>query len=1317
MEGKIIIIVENSPFAIVLPAVLADFINPVSDNYIYTLANDNLDIDFGDGFLAWLGGKVSALGRHFVDFFGGSLGEHWTSGLITLWNEDGEFAHRGSYYSDTGFLNFDNVYIDVEDKTLVMKKGIKGEKTKYKLEGWAGRYGMPMEFLLSVHLATLMPDLSFEMANTFETKLNIILHSYGDSYSPYIENVINHWYRNVYFTSTSYNEENEKDGNSITFVDYDYEYEDVMRERWTLYETDEKGDYVLYVLRDSLDGEYATSGADVDSYKSSKIQKEDNYYIFKGTLEEAEEENVKVAKKAITVSSDDEGVLEDIEWKRYGDVWAAYEESGSSINQKGDAQRGETNAKIKKMFLENTYFRYDGSPEVAEAITKFRNQYGMDYGPINQKFDPEKDDLASKTVKVNTESGTRSYSLEDVTGKVVLNQDSLNAFTMLENTPTLDSDYIYRDFKELIVELGYFSKDELTNETPKLLAWIIPEIGSHGFPKRTLDKVENEFGTMAHSKLDYYAAEKALYWNENNEPTNEKDISSDAEKDSKKVAITDYFQSVSGKKRNLLGCVNGEPTVTDDFMAAEMDDIDMVVRSWGEKFNKMTASQYYEQGNEEQYIKWLNSLGGVFSEYAGEDVQGDGDGDSFVDAEKYVYGLMWIAGFEYCAGTADTEPERCDPIMDEWFEAGTNKYDAYYGYPGVGHSHIDCADGPDEVGSVHIDKAMLEHKFTTNCNYTTDKVYYKAGLFGNGDDSRPVSSCDYEGLVNDYGAKIVTEASELKLGDLIECFDVDNHTDPDPSHWEGWSHVFFVGEEHEDTLGLYTTGHDFTNAGNFRREISKTASRGEVYGGGWVGLHLWDLKVDNEKYEGYRGNEAVVSPVTGILLDYGTYAESDDERINVDLKYDHYLAEVQAKGIDVKYAIPRQEYKEQFGYAKIMVLNAENYKKLESAVNSRWKSDSLVVKDTSNGKYKFIDKLTCTDDLKEWSIQDKTIYGYKEFLEKYEDYGIAGNIVYIDGFRCETVDKGFHDAEGVYPEGEAIELSNFQVSPDALGGEDEYAKSKYKKDSKYHTVSKKVEDRINAEAKVKKEASPCVSANNLTFIKEGTILGRTITDRELIEKDRNNELGTYEELRKIEIDEVSDYKVIGNYIRMIMRESDTDTVVENIEDYMKLDDGLKDKNKNKDLRIVDDFDVTDETNFPELDDFKKMFADCPNILANAEAFIEMQEKYKINAAFAACVTIIESSGGTAWAAIDPSTHNWFSIRGDYKGSSIGGWRCYPSFAVAVDDFGDLIRNSTYYVGAGKKTVNQIGPVYCDEVWSEAVNKEMRSRYQKVLGGS
>jgi hypothetical protein len=40
LSGKIAIIVDNSPFALILPAVLADFINPISDNYIH---NNNIN--------------------------------------------------------------------------------------------------------------------------------------------------------------------------------------------------------------------------------------------------------------------------------------------------------------------------------------------------------------------------------------------------------------------------------------------------------------------------------------------------------------------------------------------------------------------------------------------------------------------------------------------------------------------------------------------------------------------------------------------------------------------------------------------------------------------------------------------------------------------------------------------------------------------------------------------------------------------------------------------------------------------------------------------------------------------------------------------------------------------------------------------------------------------------------------------------------------------------------------------------------------------------------------------------------------------------
>ena len=35
---------------------------------------------------------------------------------------------------------------------------------------------MPLEFLLSVHSATLMPDLAYDMTQKFDTTVNILLH-------------------------------------------------------------------------------------------------------------------------------------------------------------------------------------------------------------------------------------------------------------------------------------------------------------------------------------------------------------------------------------------------------------------------------------------------------------------------------------------------------------------------------------------------------------------------------------------------------------------------------------------------------------------------------------------------------------------------------------------------------------------------------------------------------------------------------------------------------------------------------------------------------------------------------------------------------------------------------------------------------------------------------------------------------------------------------------------------------------------------------------------------------------------------------------
>lgn len=121
-----------------------------------------------------------------------------------------------------------------------------------------------------------------------------------------------------------------------------------------------------------------------------------------------------------------------------------------------------------------------------------------------------------------------------------------------------------------------------------------------------------------------------------------------------------------------------------------------------------------------------------------------------------------------------------------------------------------------------------------------------------------------------------------------------------------------------------------------------------------------------------------------------------------------------------------------------------------------------------------------------------------------------------------------------------------------------------------------------------------------------------------------------------------------------------------------------------------------------------------NLINEIPSFLEMQEKYNVNAVFAIAVTIVESSGGTNWAAIAPYTHNWMSVTGSYNGQTYRNpnssnprtWRLYPSFREATLDFGDLIANGAYYFQDGKYTVDIIAPTYCNAYWGSKVSAEM-----------
>ena len=139
----------------------------VSDNYVYTIKNFNQKAS----------NPISAIGQHLASLFTlGQTNQFWSRGMIDIWLDGGVIGNKGEYYS---VYNLGSINVDIEKKELEIKRGWLNNSMKYNLDGWTGRYGMPIDFLISVHLATMMPDLAYDMASSFETVIDLMLHPIG----------------------------------------------------------------------------------------------------------------------------------------------------------------------------------------------------------------------------------------------------------------------------------------------------------------------------------------------------------------------------------------------------------------------------------------------------------------------------------------------------------------------------------------------------------------------------------------------------------------------------------------------------------------------------------------------------------------------------------------------------------------------------------------------------------------------------------------------------------------------------------------------------------------------------------------------------------------------------------------------------------------------------------------------------------------------------------------------------------------------------------------------------------------------------------
>ena len=146
----------------------------MSDNYIYTVKNFNVinGAANNSGFWNKLWGGTLALlqklGGIFVD-----QGALWGKGMIYLIDADGDEWQNGFEldWSTSILPKWETVEVDPGTNTMRITRGAFANAFEFSLDGWTGRYGMPLEFLLSVHIATNMPDLAYDMVEFFGTEV------------------------------------------------------------------------------------------------------------------------------------------------------------------------------------------------------------------------------------------------------------------------------------------------------------------------------------------------------------------------------------------------------------------------------------------------------------------------------------------------------------------------------------------------------------------------------------------------------------------------------------------------------------------------------------------------------------------------------------------------------------------------------------------------------------------------------------------------------------------------------------------------------------------------------------------------------------------------------------------------------------------------------------------------------------------------------------------------------------------------------------------------------------------------------------------
>lgn len=166
--------------------------------------------------------------------------------------------------------------------------------------------------------------------------------------------------------------------------------------------------------------------------------------------------------------------------------------------------------------FDGKYYRYDGTRDTAFKIANAKavdeNGAGSEFTFLGETYtavDPNSNDeiFVEKqpvTFATGDEDGNKSYT------------DAYNAFSILENTHTEEAETVYRNFRDLLVNLNYFSKEDFMKPLTQVLLWPVKDVKPANLTNKEeantegIEKDVNNYGLILRNGKAFNAGDEII---------------------------------------------------------------------------------------------------------------------------------------------------------------------------------------------------------------------------------------------------------------------------------------------------------------------------------------------------------------------------------------------------------------------------------------------------------------------------------------------------------------------------------------------------------------------------------------------------------------------------------------------------------------------------------------------------------------------------------------------------------------------------------------------------------------------------------------